>query len=329
MASSGGARDVVIVLYEDIQLLDVAGPIEVLDAAMRITGGGYRLVTASLGGGDVTSSSGVRLGVHADLAAITEPPHTLLVAGGLGYTAAVLDEELVGHLRRLAAGSQRVASVCTGAFLLGAAGLLEGRRATTHWSRCAELADRHPSTRVDPDAIFVRDGPVVTAAGVTAGTDLALALVEEDHGADLARTVGKWLVVFLRRPGGQSQFSAWTQVGRVGDARLRRLVEHIAANPADDLSVPAMARRAGMSERHFARSFSRTLGMSPGRYVERARVEAARALLESGAESVETVARLCGFGAAETMRRAFLREIGVPPGAYRDRFHATGILSAV
>ncbi|MCG5219196.1 GlxA family transcriptional regulator [Streptosporangium sp. KLBMP 9127] len=329
MAASG-IRDVVIALYDDIQLLDVAGPVDVFDTVGKITGrGAYRVVTASLGGRDVITSSRVRIGVTADLARIAEPPHTLLVVGGWGAEAAARDEELLGHLRRLADGAQRVASVCTGAFLLGAVGLLDGRRATTHWSRCAQLAESYPNTRVEPDAIFVRDGRIMTAAGVTSGIDLALALVEEDHDADLARAVGKALVVFLRRPGGQSQFSAWTQVRRVGDNTLRDLLDHIAANLTDDLSVPAMARRAGMSERHFARKFTRAVGTSPGRYVERARVEAARALLESGADSVETVARHCGFGTSETMRRMFLREIGVPPGAYRDRFHATGILSAV
>ncbi|MFC4562273.1 GlxA family transcriptional regulator [Nocardiopsis mangrovi] len=326
MESNGTAREVVIVVYDGIQLLDLAGPVDVFDAAGRVTGGGYRVRLASPGGGDVTTTSRIRVGVDADLAAVSTPPHTLLVVGGWGYTTATADAVLLHHLRRLAAGAQRVASVCTGAFVLAAAGLLEGRRATTHWSYCARLAESHPGVRVDPDAIFVRDGPVVTAAGVSAGTDLALALVEEDHGADVARTAGKWLVVFLRRPGGQSQFSAWTQARRVGNGALRAVLDHIDAAPADDLSVPALARRAAMSERHFARRFTREVGVPPGRYVERARVQAARALLESGADGIEAVARGCGFGTAETMRRAFLRELGVPPGAYRDRFHSSGRL---
>ncbi|MBB4934466.1 transcriptional regulator GlxA family with amidase domain [Lipingzhangella halophila] len=320
-------RDVVIVVYDSLQLLDLAGPVEVLDAATRLAGGGYRVTTASLGGREVSASSGVRLSGHCDLAGIVDPPHTLLVVGGWGYADAARDEELLGHLRRLAGKAHRVGSVCTGAFVLAAAGLLEGRRATTHWAYCAELAGLHPGVRVQPDAIFVRDGAVATAAGVSSGTDLALALVEEDHGADLARAVGKWLVVFLRRPGGQSQFSAWTRTGRLGDAAIRGLLDHIAANPAADLSVPAMARYSAMSERHFARRFTNEVGMTPGRYVERSRVESARALLESGAGSVGTVARDCGFGTPETMRRAFLRELGVPPVSYRDRFHSTGIPS--
>ncbi|PRX97834.1 GlxA family transcriptional regulator [Allonocardiopsis opalescens] len=321
MEAKAAPRDVVIVVYDGMQLLDLAGPVEVLDGATNMTGG-YRVRIVSLGGREVTSSSGVRVGVDGDLAAVAEPPHTLLVVGGRRYTDGIGDEELLAQLRRLAAGARRVASVCTGAFLLAAAGLLDGRRATTHWASCADLAARYPKVTVEPDAIFVRDGPTVTAAGVTSGTDLALALVEEDHGAEVARTIGRWLVVYLRRPGGQSQFSAWTQVRRTDDATLGALLDHIAANPSADLSVPAMARRTALSERHFARKFTRAVGTTPGRYVERARVEAARALLESGADSVEAVARHCGFGAAETMRRAFLRELGIPPGAYRERFRS-------
>ncbi|MFC3997540.1 GlxA family transcriptional regulator [Nocardiopsis sediminis] len=323
MEANGATREVVIVVYDGVQLLDMAGPVDVFDAAGQLTGGGYRLRIASLGGGDITTTSRVRVGVDTDLAALTTPPHTLLVAGGWGYMDAVGDTALLHHLRRLAAGAHRVASVCTGSFILAAAGLLEGRRATTHWALCPQLSQAHPEVRVDPDAIFVRDGPVVTSAGVSAGTDLALALVEDDHGADVARMAGKWLVVFLRRPGGQSQFSAWTQARRVGDGALRAVLDHIDAAPAGDLTVPALARRAAMSERHFARRFTREVGMPPGRYVERARVQAARVLLESGADGVEEVARRCGFGTGETMRRAFLREIGVPPGAYRDRFHSS------
>ncbi|GAA2608810.1 DJ-1/PfpI family protein [Actinomadura fulvescens] len=306
-------RDVLIVVYDGIQLLDAAGPLEVLHGA------GYQVRLASPDGRDVMAASGVRLGVHCALD--VEPPDTLLVAGGWTYGSA--DPALVEGIRRLAAGARRVASVCTGAFLLAAAGLLDGRRATTHWAFTAELATAHPSVTVVPDAIFVRDDPIVTAAGVTAGVDLALALVEEDAGAGVAREIAKWLVVFLQRPGGQSQFSVHNRTPPVHDTALRRLLEHIAAEPGADLSVPAMADRLSMSPRHFSRTFTREVGCSPGRYVERARVEAARLLLENGDEGVEVVARLSGFGTPETMRRTFLRELGVPPTAYRSRFRTT------
>jgi transcriptional regulator GlxA family with amidase domain len=318
-----GAAQVVIVVYDGVQLLDVAGPLEVFDGAQRALGGRYRVRVASVGGRDVTTSAGVRLGVELDLAQAVDDLDTVLVAGGWGYAEAVGNPQVVGQVRRLAARARRVASVCTGAFVLAEAGLLDGRRATTHWAYCAALAEAYPAVQVEPDAIFVRDARVVTAAGVTAGVDLALSLVEEDHGADLARQVAKWLVVFLQRPGGQSQFSTWSRARPPAGDALRRLVGEIAADPAADLSISAMAERLSISPRHVSRVFARELGVSPGRYVERARVEAARMLLENGRDGVEAVARRCGFGTAETMRRAFIRELGVPPSAYRDRFAST------
>lgn len=310
-------------MYNGVQLLDVAGPVEVFDAGSRArSGAAYRVRLASLGGRDVTTSSGVRVGVELDLAQMSEPPDTLVVSGGWGYRAAVRDRDLVGQIRRLARGARRVTSVCSGAFVLAEAGLLDGRRATTHWAYCAELAEAYPAVTVEPDAIFVRDAPVMTAAGVTAGVDLALALVEEDHGPALARTIAKWLVVFMQRPGGQSQFSVWQHSGPVPYEALQQLLADIAANPGADLTLPAMAARLPTSVRHFSRLFTRQVGMSPGRYVERARVEAARTLLEAGHDGVEAVARACGFGTAETMRRAFLRQLGVPPSAYRSHFRS-------
>lgn len=315
-------RDVLFAVYDGVQLLDVAGPVEVFDGASRARSGSYRVRLAAVGGRDVTTSSGVRLGVELDLAQVSQGPDTLVVPGGWGYRTAVGDRDLVAHVHRLASGTRRVTSVCTGAFVLAEAALLDGRRATTHWAYCAELAETRPAITVVSDAIFVRDGPVVTAAGVTAGVDLALSLVEEDHGAALARQVAKWLVVFLQRPGGQSQFSVWQHTGPVPDEALRQLLADIAADPGADLSLPAMAARLATSVRHFSRLFTRHVGVSPGRYVERARVEAARTLLESGQDGVEAVARSCGFGTAETMRRAFLRQLGVPPSAYRSRFRS-------
>jgi transcriptional regulator GlxA family with amidase domain len=288
------AAEVLVVVYDGVQLLDAAGPVEVFDGAAR-----------EVAPGDLD---------------------TLLVAGGWGYAGAAADRELTGAVRRLAARARRVGSVCTGAFVLAAAGLLEGRRATTHWAFCAELERAYPAVRVEPDAMFVRDGPVATSAGVTAGADLALALVEEDHGAELGRLVAKWLVMFLQRPGGQLQFSTGSP-GRPpaldrppAPDPLRALLRDIAARPAADFSVPAMAGRLSMSPRHFSRVFARQTGVSPGRYVERTRVAAARARLEAGDDGVETVARQSGFGTAETMRRSFLRELGIPPSACRARF---------
>jgi transcriptional regulator GlxA family with amidase domain len=264
----------------------------------------------------------VRIGVDLDLEHLSQAPDTLVVPGGWGSRAAIRDGDLVDHVRRLAGGARRVTSVCSGAFVLAEAGLLDGRRVTTHWAYCAQLAEAYPAVTVEPDAIFVRDTPVVTSAGVTAGVDLALALVEEDHGAALARTIARWLVVFMQRPGGQSQFSVWQHARPVTDEALQQLLADIAADPGADLSLPAMASRLATSVRHFSRLFARQVGISPGRYVERARVESARTLLESGHEGVEAVARSCGFGTAETMRRAFLRQVGVPPSAYRSHFRS-------
>ncbi|MEJ3651751.1 GlxA family transcriptional regulator [Actinomycetes bacterium KLBMP 9759] len=317
-----GVHEVVIVVYDGVQLLDVAGPMEVFDAALRITGGGYRVRLTSLDGTDVVSAAGARLGVAAPITEIHEVD-TLVVAGGWGFSAAASDPALIAQVRRLAARATRVSSVCTGAFVLATAGLLDGHRATTHWAFCEALRTTYPRVDVEPDAIFVRDGRLVTAAGVTAGVDLALAMVEHDHGAALARTVARWLVVFLQRPGGQSQFSTWTEAGACSDDALRKLVSEIATDPAADFSVPAIAQRLSVSPRHVSRLFRRELGTSPGRYVERARVEAARIRLESGRDSIDVVARRCGFGTAETMRRAFIRELNVPPSAYRERFATT------
>ncbi|WP_326822687.1 GlxA family transcriptional regulator [Streptosporangium sp. NBC_01756] len=318
--------EVLVVVYDGVQLLDVAGPLEAFDGATRVMPGSYRVRLASLDGRDVVTSSGVRLGVETDLAQVEDRLDTLLVAGGWGYADAVGDRELVDQVRRLSAGARRTVSVCTGAFVLAEAGLLDGRRATTHWAYCAALAETYPAVTVEPDAIFVRDAGVGTSAGVTAGLDLALALIEEDHGADLARRVARWLVVFLQRPGGQSQFSMWSRARPPGDEMLRRLLGEIAADPAADHSVAALAERLSVSERHVSRLFTRQVGMTPGRYVERARVETARVLLEIGPDGVESIARRSGFGSSESMRRAFIREIGVPPSAYRDRFTGTTVV---
>ncbi|MCQ8769442.1 GlxA family transcriptional regulator [Streptomyces telluris] len=312
-------RTVLIVLFDDVQSLDVTGPAEVFAGAACWSGdpATYRVRTATLDGGPVRTSSGLR--VSPDHALHDAPaPHTLLVPGGEGTRAP--DPRLIGWLREHAPRAERVVSVCTGAFLLAAAGLLEGRRATTHWAFCAALAARFPSVRVEPDPIYVRDGNVVTSAGVTAGIDLALALVEDDLGREPALAVARNLVVFLRRPGNQTQFSAPLAAQTARRPRLRDVQHWIVENPGADLSVEALAARARLSPRHFARAFQSETGMTPGRYVDRVRLEAARRQLEDAPDGVEEVSRACGYGTPEAMRRAFVRALGTSPAEYRRRF---------
>jgi transcriptional regulator GlxA family with amidase domain len=248
------------------------------------------------------------------------PIDTLMVAGGFGVYDAVEDAGLVRWIRSAARRSRRVTSVCSGSFLLAGAGLLEGKRATTHWSSCAELARRHPEVEVDPNPIFVRDGDVWTSAGVTSGMDLALALVEQDLGREVALEVARWLVLFLQRPGGQAQFSSHLAAQLAERDSLREMQGWIADNLDADLRVDALAERASMSPRNFARAFRREIGLTPAAYVTELRVEGARQRLERGSVPVETVAAECGFGTPETMRRAFARRLGVAPAEYRSRF---------
>jgi transcriptional regulator GlxA family with amidase domain len=288
---------------------------------------GYAVeLLSSAGPGAFRLSCGVELLARGLPRRGEAPPDTLIVAGGVGVEAALGDRALLAFLRAAAPRVRRLASVCTGAFLLAEAGLLDGRRATTHWAYCAELARRHPRVRVEPDPIYVRDGCVYTSAGVTSGMDLALALVEEDLGREAALTVARWLVLFLKRPGGQSQFSAQLAAQLAAREPIQELQAWIVENVHGDLSVAALAARAGMSPRNFARVFAREVGATPARFVETARVEAARRRLEEhGAQGVEAVAAACGFGSAETMRRAFLRRVRVSPADYRSRFQAAAL----
>ncbi len=304
-----------------MQLLDLAGPADVFDTASRLTGGDYRLTIAAARGRAVRAANGVRVALDARLSDLREVD-TLMVVGGWGSEQASVDEQLLDEIRRVARDARRVTSVCSGAFVLAAAGVLEARTVTTHWAFCAELQKRHPELTVEPDRIFVRDGEVATSAGVTAGMDLALALVEDDHGPEVARTVARWLVLATQRPGGQSQFSERLEHAVAPGSPVRALVDAIVAAPASDHSVPALAQRAALSERHLARLFADDTGTTPARFVERVRVEAARDLLERSALPVEIVAREVGFGSAETMRRAFLRVLEVNPASYRARFGA-------
>jgi transcriptional regulator GlxA family with amidase domain len=313
-------RRVVIVAFDGVQPLDVVGPAEVFSTAARLRPPGYTVEVVAPEAKPIRASS-VSLAPDRAIASCKGPIDTLICAGGTGVREAARDERLVRWIRSAAKRSRRTASVCTGAFLLAKAGLLHGRRATTHWSACAALAERYPEVTVEPDPIFVEDDGVYTSAGVTAGMDLALALVDEDLGRDVALEVARWLVLFLRRPGGQSQFSAQLAAQSAEREPLRELQAWIPDNLDSDLSVPALARRVSMSERNFARAFRRELGMTPAAYVETSRVESARIALESGSETVEVVAQRCGFGTVETMRRAFRRRLGVSPGDYRNRFN--------
>jgi transcriptional regulator GlxA family with amidase domain len=318
-------RTVVHVAYPGIALLDLVGPAEVFAAANRFAESGprYRLLVASVDGKPITGASGLRLAVDARLSDVRGRVDTVLIAAGLTYVEAIRSDELLAEVRRIADGARRVGSTCVGAFVLAAAGLLNGRTATTHWAFCEELGRDYPNVTVEPDRIFVRDGNVFTSAGVTAGMDLALALVEADHGVEVARSVARWLVLFVQRPGGQSQFSERLAHPIPSDSALRAVCDEIIADPSGDHSVPSLADRAVLSERHFARLFIAETGTTPGRFVERARVEAARELLEAGPTPVEAVAEQVGFGSAETMRRAFLRVLGVGPADYRARFGGT------
>jgi transcriptional regulator GlxA family with amidase domain len=306
-------RTVTIIVFDGVQSLDVVGPLEVFAHA-----DGYEITTASPCGGLVRTSSGLRLAPDTSLRELTGPPDVLIVPGGPG--ARRRDPELVTWLRRHAREAARLASVCTGAFLLAEAGLLTGRRVTTHWEYWAELAAEYPDVSVDPEPVFVKDGSLATSAGVTAGIDLALALVEDDLGRDAALAVARALVMFLRRPGNQSQFSAQLSAQVAERAPLREVQQWIAEHPAADLSVEALAGRASLSPRHFARAFAAETGMPPGQYVGRVRIEAARRRLEDTAEGIEETARACGYGTPEAMRRAFARTLGVSPAEYRRRF---------
>jgi transcriptional regulator GlxA family with amidase domain len=304
-------------------LLDVTGPLQVFVCAndhVAQAGGTphYILRVVAKDGQGVTTSAGLGIAT-SPLPRTGTPPDTLIVPGGPGVDAAAADTVLVDWVRQRTKKTRRVASVCTGAFLLAASGALAGRRAVTHWSYCAELAQRFPAVRVESDPIFVRDGPVWTSAGVTAGIDLALALVEEDLGRTVALAVARYLVVFLKRPGGQAQFSEALSMQSAED-EFGALHEWINRHLADDISLPELARQAGMSERSFSRHYAEATGMTPVRAVERLRVEAARLLLSDSRLPVKRISQRCGFGSEETMRRSFQRLLATSPQDYRARF---------
>jgi transcriptional regulator GlxA family with amidase domain len=314
------ARKVVILGFPGVQALDLAGPFDVFTGASMLLDDPYEVSLVSASGKPVSTGTGLEF-----VAAALPDPHdtvdTVLVPGGAGVDELRAVPEVVAWLRTAATSARRVVTVCTGSFLAAQAGLLDGCRATTHWAFADDLAREFPSIAVDPDPIFVKSSPTVwTAAGVTAGIDLALALVEEDHGTDVAQTVARYLVLYLRRPGGQSQFAAPVWMPRAKRAPIRDVQESIEAKPAQPHSVSDLARRASMSPRHFTRVFTDEVGEAPGAYVERVRTEAARRQLEETDDTVTVIAGRCGFGTAETMRRNFVRRMGISPDQYRKSF---------
>ena len=326
-------RRVTIAVFDGVELLDVTGPAEVFSAASRIVAArsgprraGYVIELAAVRPGAVRTSSGVQLVTDVGFGDACGPFDTVLVPGALEFAPdgpePLVVPAVVEWVRGVAPGARRVASVCAGAHMLATAGLLDGLPATTHWYAAPRLATDFPLVRVDPDPIFIRAGKVWTCAGVSSGMDLALAMVADDHGDDLALATARWLVMYLRRPGGQSQFSVPLSAQAPSRADMGSLLLWIADNLAADLSVPALARQTHMSVRHFARVFAEQIGATPAAYVESARLEAARRMLEQSDHPMEVVASSCGFGSVETLYRSFRRRLGAPPTDYRRRFTA-------
>jgi transcriptional regulator GlxA family with amidase domain len=317
-------HEVVIVAFDGLQLLDLAGPVEVLRTATRLGASPpYRTVVATPDGRPVRSESGVAVAADVSLADLARSRHrvdTLVVVGGEGTRSVVDRRGFLADVAAVAGRTPRVTSVCTGAWLLAAAGLLDGYEATTHWAWCAALADRHAGVQVRPDRIYVRDRDRWTSAGVTAGIDLFLAVVEADHGADLAHQAAGWLVVFVQRPGGQAQFSAQLRAQRATTTSIADLQAWLGDHLDEDLGVEALAGRVGMSPRTFARVFRRETGTTPAVFVEELRLEAARRLLETTDLTVAAVARRVGMKHAETLHRAFHRRLATTPDRYRQHF---------
>jgi transcriptional regulator GlxA family with amidase domain len=317
-------RHVVVIAFPGVQPLDAIGPIEVFAGATRVVAalgrpGGYRVTLASAGGQTVRSESGVGL-VTEPLPGPDEAIDTLLLAGGGGTRTARHETDLMAWITRTAPRCRRVTTVCTGAFLGAEAGLLEGRRVTTHWASAERLGAEFPALSVDPDPIYIRDGKYWSSAGVTAGIDLALALVQDDLGVDVAQTVARWLVMFLHRPGGQTQFASPVWVRRAERSTVRAVQALIEAAPGGDHRVPTLAAAAAMSVRHFTRVFAAEVGETPAKFVERVRLESARVELETTSDTLDVIAARCGFGTAESLRRVTQRRLGVAPDSYRRRF---------
>ena len=325
--SSSAPRRVAMLAFPNVQVLDVTGPLEVFSRSARwLRDHGHRKDLAyeieiiGLERGWFRTSSGLRLYAERAFSEVGRGIDTLMIAGGIGVEAFRHDAALLRWIRSQPKRVRRLASICTGAFLMAEAGLLQGRRATTHWHYCDTLAREFPGVQVEPDTIFVQEGSLYTSAGVTAGMDLALALVEEDFGRDVALAAARELVMFLKRPGGQAQFSAQLAVQLAEHQPLRELQTWMLEHPEEDLSIERLARRVAMSPRNFARVFAREVGMTPARYALSVRVETARRLLEETDDSLDAVCAKSGLGTPESMRRAFIGKIGIPPGRYRERF---------
>ncbi|MBU2694432.1 AraC family transcriptional regulator [Pimelobacter sp. 30-1] len=316
-----GVSRVVFLVFDGVKWLDVAGPAEVFAEAERF-GAAYRLDYVSPGGTPVTTSAGALLPVSgrpADLADLPGPIDTVVVCGGDVLVERAIPAELLAAAAELGARARRLVSICTGSFVLAAAGALDGRRATTHWRHAGLLARSYPDVDVVPDALFVEDDGVFTSAGVSAGIDLALALVEQDHGVEVARAVARSLVVFLQRPGGQSQFSAPMELRPPRAPAVRAAVDAVTADPGGEHTTARLAALVGVSPRHLSRLFAAEVGTTPARYVEQVRLDLARALIDTG-HGVAQAARAAGFGSAETLRRTFVARLGVSPSQYRHRF---------
>ena len=319
-AAGAAPHTVAMLVYDGVKLLDVAGPIEVFAEANRL-GAHYRVILVSPDGSDVTTSIGIRMAVDGG-PGIEPPPDTFLVAGGDIYPRTALPRELVAAAQTASIGAKRVASICTGAFILAAAGMLDGKRATTHWKVAQTLARQYPGIQVEPDAIFVHDGSTYTSAGVSAGIDLALALVEEDLGPDLTREVARYLVVYLQRAGGQSQFSAPLQGSPPRTPALRTIVDLVTADPSASHSLTELADHLHMSPRHLTRLFHEELSTTPARYVQSIRLDMAKAFLDQGFTATQAAER-AGFPSYESLRRVFVRDMEMSPATYQRRFRTS------
>jgi transcriptional regulator GlxA family with amidase domain len=314
------ARLIVMIGYDGIELVDVASVTTGFDHAnQQGADPAYEVVFATPMGRPVRCDSGLELSAQHRIDGMDGPIDTLVISGGRGHAAAAANPRFVSQVLRLAGLSRRVASVCTGASVLAATGLLDHRRATTHWYYAGQLAARYPRVNVDPAPIFIRDGAVATSGGVTAALDLTLAFIEEDHGAELARRVAMGMVAYLKRPGNQAQVSLFNRIPRSDQALVRRVVDHVISNLDGDLSVPRLAALAGVSERHLSRLFVEHVGRTPSRLVRDARLEAASQLLAGSREPVAAIARRCGFTSAESLRQAFVAWAGVSPSRFRAR----------
>lgn len=315
-----------MVAYPGVHNLDVVGPLEILATTKYFHPGPpepYEMAIVASEAGPVRASSGLTITATDSFNSVlngNDDIDTLMIAGGHGTSLAMKDQDLIGFVRAMAPRVRRIAAICTGALILAEAGLLDGRRASTHWFWCPTLRDDYPAVAVDADAIYVRDDDVWTSAGVTSGMDLALALVEDDLGHEIALQVARFSVMYMIRPGGQSQFSAHLVAQRAEDPAINGTLAFILGNPGEPLTVTALAARAGLSERTFARRFRDETGLTPAAYVETARVQAARIALETSPQGIEMIAREAGFQTAERMRRAFQRHLGVSASEYRDRF---------